>query len=82
MFFSGFLEMTQGVKNASLLNTSILNKALCMLGAISFGGLSVHAQILSILEEYPISYLKFLGIRILHVCLSCFLFFILFGSLL
>jgi len=75
---SGILEMTQGVKNASLLTTSTLNKSLLMEGIISFGGFSVHTQILSILSENKISYKNFLKMRILHVLFSEGILFLLF----
>src|SRR5699024_7144948 len=48
---SGFLEMTQGLKHVSLLNISNNYKALLICMIISFGGLSVHTQILSIISD-------------------------------
>ncbi len=68
---AGLLEMTQGVKLASGLPISLLEKALLMTGFISFGGLSVHIQVLSIIGEAKIKYKYFLLARILHVLLAC-----------
>lgn len=76
-FLSGILEMTQGTKNASMLVTSSFHKSLIMLAIISFGGLSVHTQILSILSEYKISYFHFLIKRICHILFSSIAFLIL-----
>ena len=45
---------------------------------ISFGGLSVHMQIFSILSDTKIKYLPFLTARVMHAFISSFLVFILF----
>lgn len=70
---SGILEMTQGVKNASLLNISELSKAMIITGIISFGGLSVHMQVISIISENKIRYKYFLFARILHSIIAIIL---------
>ena len=67
---SGFLEMTQGLKHISLLNVSNNYKALLICLVISFGGLSVHTQVLSIISDTEIKYKPFLIARIIHACLS------------
>lgn len=74
---SGFLEMTQGLKHVSLLNISNNYKALLICAIISFGGLSVHTQILSIISDTKIKYKPFLLARIIHVFISCLICFIL-----
>ena len=55
---SGILEMTQGIKYVSLLDLPIIYRMLAITGFISFGGLSIHTQVLSILSDYKISYLS------------------------
>lgn len=75
--FSGALEMTQGIKNIAMSSFSIEKQALFMLAFISFGGFSIHTQVFSILEDYNISYLKYLLARILHVVFSCLILSIL-----
>ena len=74
---SGFLEMTQGLKHVSLLNTLNENKAILICMIISFGGLSVHTQILSIISDTEIKYKPFLLARLLHVIISSIICFIL-----
>lgn len=67
---SGFLEMTQGLKHVSLLNTSNNYKAILICMIISFGGLSVHTQVLSIISDTEIKYKSFLLARIIHVVIA------------
>lgn len=70
VIISGLLEMTQGVKLASSLNTIPLLKTILITSIISFGGFSVHMQVLSIISEYKIKYKNFLLARILHAILA------------
>jgi len=70
---SGILEMTQGLKHVSILDLSNYYKAILITGIISFGGLSVHTQIISIISDTKIKYLPFLFARILHVIISVFI---------
>lgn len=72
-FLSSFLEMTQGLKNISLLNISNYYKSILIVATLSFGGLSVHMQIISILSDTKIKYTPFLIARILHVIISMFI---------
>ena len=71
---SGILEMTQGVKYASMLPVSFFCKSMLMLVFISFGGLSVHMQIISIISDTKIKYRSFFFARILHAIIACILF--------
>lgn len=73
VFIFGMLEMTQGIKYASLLNASILYRSILMLGFISFGGFSVHMQVFSILGNTKIKYRHFFFSRILQVIISILL---------
>lgn len=67
---SGFCELTQGLNKILLLNHSETIKSILAVSFISFGGLSIHTQIKSILADTNISYLPFLKGRFLHVILS------------
>lgn len=67
---SGFLEFTQGLKYTSMLSLNIKYKAVLMGMFISFGGLSVHAQILSIISDTEIKYKPFFLARIVHSILT------------
>lgn len=67
---SGILEMTQGLKHVSLLNISNYYKALFITAIISFGGLSVHTQVISIISETKIKYTPFLIGRILQALIA------------
>ena len=67
---SGLLEITNGINNISLLNISLRFKSLFIIFIISFGGISSHIQVFSILEEYDIKYFPYLISRILHAIIS------------
>lgn len=66
----GILEFTQGLKYISLLQINIKIKAIIMEMFISFGGISVHMQILSIISDTKIKYKLFLIARIIHSLIS------------
>lgn len=75
---NGFIEMTQGLKYVSLLTIPLKLKAILSVMILSFGGLSVHMQILNILSDTDISYFPFLTARIFHAFFSSFLLFLFF----
>ena len=75
--FSGFLEMTQGVKYVSVLNIPIIIKASLITFIISFGGFSVHSQTLSIISDTDIEYKYFFIARVFHGFISSSLVFVL-----
>lgn len=68
--FNGLIEITTGLKYLSLL--SIEKARACALATffISFGGISIHMQIKSILSKYDINYYIYLISRILHASIS------------
>lgn len=70
VFLSGLLEMSSGLKMLSLLDLPTTYKALISTFFISFGGLSVHAQIMNILDTKKVKYLPFLFARFLHAIIS------------
>ena len=71
--FSGFLEITNGLNNLSSLNICSKIKEIIAIAIISFGGLSIHTQIKSILEDTKINYKYFLKGRIFHTLISILL---------
>lgn len=75
---TSIMEMTQGLKHVSLLNVSLKTKSIIMAMIISFGGLSVHTQVLSFISDTKIKYTPFLIARIFHALLAGILVFILF----
>ena len=66
----GILEMTMGLKSISVLNISDIYKVIISSMILSFGGISVHMQILSFIEDSDIAYRPFLIARLYHSILS------------
>ena len=75
---SGIVEMTQGLKYVSLLDIPLRLKSVLTVMILSFGGFSVHIQVLSILSDTKISYIPFFTARLLHAALSGLLLYWLF----
>lgn len=75
---NGIVEMTQGLKYVGLLNIPLKLKTIISTLIISFGGFSVHMQIISILSDTKIKYLPFLTARVLHALISSILTYLLF----
>ena len=73
---SGLIEMTSGLKYLSLSDLSLKTKIVISTFFISFGGLSIHGQILSILKDYDINYSLFFFARTLHGLISSLIVFI------
>lgn len=74
---NGVFELTQGLKYISLEAIPLKLKTILAAILLSFGGLSVHMQIISIISETKIKYLPFLIARIIHSLFSCiFVYFI------
>lgn len=76
IFLTGTIEMTTGLKYLSIFNCSINTKIMLSTFFISFGGLSVHAQMMDILKEKKVKYLPFLYYRLLHGLVSMIIIFI------
>ena len=74
----GLLEMTTGLKYISSLDLSLNLKVILSGFLISFGGFSVHMQIMSILKEKKIKYLPFLISRIISCLITSILLYMLF----
>ncbi len=75
---NGFVEMTQGLKYISLEAIPLKVKCVLTVMILSFGGLSVHIQIMGILSDTDIKYFPFLCARVCHAIISSLLMFILF----
>ncbi|MDD2490093.1 MAG: hypothetical protein PHY26_02440 [Bacilli bacterium] len=75
---NGIFEMTQGLKYVSLLPIPLKNKAILATMFISFGGLSVHMQTISIISDTKIKYYPFLIARVLHASIASLLIYLLF----
>ena len=69
-FINGLLEITNGLKLLSNLPINTIKKATISTFFISFGGFSIHMQIMSILNNYKINYIIYLISRIIHAALS------------
>ena len=76
-FMYGLLEITQGLKYLSLNNLNINIKAVLASFLISFGGLCIHAQVFSIIDNKKVRYLPYFIFRIIHGLLSALITFIL-----
>src|SRR5574344_2087855 len=75
---NGIFELTQGLKYVSLLNIPLRLKSVISCLLISFGGLSVHLQVISIINGTDIKYTPFLCARIIHSMVSSLLVYIFF----
>lgn len=76
-FIYGLIEITQGLKYLSLSNFNIELKSVLSSIIISFGGICIHAQVFSILDNKKIRYTPYLLSRIFHSILSGIITFIL-----
>ncbi|WP_027414553.1 sporulation integral membrane protein YlbJ [Aneurinibacillus terranovensis] len=76
-FIYGFFEVTLGAKQASTLFSSDLSLFIMAVASaiLAWGGISVHAQVASILAETDIRYLPFLFARCCHAVLAFILTF-------
>jgi len=77
ILIKGFIEITQSLNILNTINSSSILKEIIALSIISFGGLSIHTQVLALINDTNISYKNFLIGRILHVLISTctYLFF-------
>lgn len=66
----GILEITMGLKSLSLLNIEDYYKVIISTMFLSFGGLSVHLQVLSQLVDTDINYHPFFVARVFHALIS------------
>lgn len=78
IILKGLLEMTQGIKIVANSNFTNLFKVLLITLFLSFGGVSVHLQVSSIINGTKIKYKNFLFFRIIHSIFSLILVYLLF----
>lgn len=72
---NGMFEMTQGLKCLESLNIPVNLKGLIAVIILSFGGLSVHMQTLTIISDTKIKYFPYFISRILHALISATIFY-------
>jgi len=72
-FIYGAIEITQGLKYLTLSNLNINIKAIISSFLVSFGGICVHVQVFSILNNKKIRYLPYFISRLIHGILSSIL---------
>ena len=75
---TGFLEITSGLKYISNSNIHILYKIILSTFFISFGGISIHTQVFSILDNKKIRYLPYLESRILQGLIASIIAYLLY----
>ena len=78
ILIKGILEVSQGVKVISNSNYILLYKVMIITFFLSFGGLSIHLQVASIIDKTKIKYKNFFISRIIHSFISTFLVFLFF----
>lgn len=71
---NGLFEMTQGLKCLESINLSVNLKALLAVIILSFGGLSVHMQVITIISDTKIKYFPYFIGRIIHTAISALIF--------
>jgi len=71
---NGIFEMTQGLKYLKNINISTNIKGLIAVIFLSFGGLSVHMQTLTIISDTKIKYFPYFISRIIHAFISTLIF--------
>lgn len=80
IIIKGFLEITQSLNALPNLEINSLIKEIIAIAIISFGGISIHSQVLSIIGN-DISYKIFLIGRILHVLISTITYLFLYFTI-
>lgn len=70
VIFKGILEITQSLSILNKINSISVIKEIIALSIISFGGLSIHSQVLSIINDTKIKYINFFIGRILHILIG------------
>ena len=73
----GLFEITQRIKKVAILNIPIHIKATIITSFVSFGGISIHMQTTSVLNNPNISYMKYFVKRIIHSIISGFITYLL-----
>lgn len=80
-FISGFFEIDLGCQMASSINVPLDQKIIAVSAIIAWSGLSVHAQVASIIGSTDISILPYSAARVLHMILAAFYSILFLGPL-
>ena len=81
-FYSGLLEIDLGCQAASIELQAPLEQRIAAISAIiAWSGLSVHAQVASIISSTDMSIVPYIFARFLHALLACIYSLLLFGPL-
>ena len=75
-FVKSTLEMTMGLSSLSNLLIGDIYKVVLSTAIISFGGLSIHLQVASVIDDIP--YTNYLKGRLLHLVISSLISFLIF----
>ena len=78
VILKGILEITMGLKSLSILNINDIYKVVISSMFLSFGGLSIHLQVISQIVDIDIKYFNFLISRIYHSIISGIISYFLF----
>ena len=78
----GILEMTQGIYFISNTTLPLILKASIITFFISFGGISIHMQVFSILSDYKLKYKDYLLARLMHALIASSLVFLILNFML
>lgn len=73
IILNGIFDLTKGITSTSLITNSLI-KSLYIITFISFGGISIHMQVKSILSDTSINYNYFFLGRLLGTILSIIIF--------
>lgn len=76
VLINGFFDLTKGVVSTKIISNNII-RCLFIISFISFGGISIHMQVKSIIGNSNISYRNFLLGRIFQIIIACSLFLLL-----
>ena len=79
---SGLLEITQGIEKIVQANIPINQKLTIITMFLTFGGISIHAQTISLLDNKDIHYINYLISRIFHSIISGIIILIIYNFLL
>lgn len=76
ILLNGFFDITKGITSTTIISNK-LNQALYIITFISFGGISIHMQVKSILADTSLIYKHFLVGRIFGTIISIIIFLLL-----
>ena len=76
ILINGLLEITNGLSILGNTNMPIIPSATLATFFISFGGFSIHMQIMSILNKYSVNYYIYLISRLMHAAISSIITFL------